>query len=817
MKCGTLVLPAERARHFINVIGRESNIEFKDMHAGEMIPNRPYKKYLQRIEEVERIIRFLFEEVNKIPGVQIHKNEVDGFLDTANNYDLSTVEDKLKSTHADFTKFKENNTNLIIARNAAVEEKHVAEFAAQSVFVGGRSVGPTTDTFESLASQALLEEGKADSVMFSHIAGVLSAEDQQRFARFLFRATRGNSFCNFQDIPEQLVDPSTGKKGRRSVFVIYFQDARVSKGSSAMYSRIERACLQFGVNVYSWPGSGDEARKKLKELGDSASEKDRALVAFEQFMFGEVRRLLAKTEGGNSLLEEYRLFAIKEKSIYYTLNLFTGTNTIRCDAWYPKDEENELTMLLGKESAGGMQGNAMLVVNNLPAGSDAPTYFKGNEFTAAFQEVIFTYGVPRYGEASPVLLTIVTFPFIFGIMYGDIGHGTLLLLFGIYLVWTGEKNRYTNPPLFLARYMIMMMGFFATYAGFLYNDMFSLGLDLFGSRWSCQEESGLECEPLYDIYNGDKILPNGDEAPKAEMTQYPFGVDPAWSGSTNELIYMNSLKMKLSVVVGVVQMLAGLMLRFSNAIHERSVTNFVFECIPMLIFMVCFFGWMDYLILFKWVNPIGAPPSIINSLICMAMFQPDATPMWPGADVTSKMMMAIAMLSIPFLLFPKPIIIYIQHRMKKKNTVSPGDYQPLEGGDSGGHGHGEDLDMAEIVIHQVIETIEYVLGTVSHTASYLRQWALSLAHQQLSLVFFQKTLTMALSTDSPWNCVYIYIGFCVWFAITMAVLLGMDVLECFLHTLRLHWVEFQSKFYKADGREFAPYKHIKILTAQEDS
>jgi len=176
---------------------------------------------------------------------------------------------------------------------------------------------------------------------------------------------------------------------------------------------------------------------------------------------------------------------------------------------------------------------------------------------------------------------------------------------------------------------------------------------------------------------------------------------------------------------------------------------------------------------------------------------------------------AIAMLAIPLLLLPKPIIIYIQSKRNSKK-VSSGDYQPLDGDDHG-HGHGEGgIDMGEIVIHQVIETIEYVLGTVSHTASYLRQWALSLAHQQLSLVFFQKTLTMALSTDAPWNCVYIYIGFCVWFAITMAVLLGMDVLECFLHTLRLHWVEFQSKFYRADGREFAPYKHIRILTVQED-
>jgi len=102
------------------------------------------------------------------------------------------------------------------------------------------------------------------------------------------------------------------------------------------------------------------------------------------------------------------------------------------------------------------------------------------------------------------------------------------------------------------------------------------------------------------------------------------------------------------------------------------------------------------------------------------------------------------------------------------------------------------------MMHQMIETIEFVLGTVSNTASYLRLWALSLAHGQLSEVFFNLTFKYVFQVGHNNPYITIGLGFVLWpifWSITFAIIMAMDALECFLHTLRLHWVEFQNKFF----------------------
>lgn len=183
------------------------------------------------------------------------------------------------------------------------------------------------------------------------------------------------------------------------------------------------------------------------------------------------------------------------------------------------------------------------------------------------------------------------------------GHGGLLFLFCLYLtLFNGsiekDKNHSINALLPL-RHFLLMCGFFATFCGFVYNYYLAMSLNLQGS---CYKITG----------NEEK----GDSIDKEVDCNYAFGLDSVWKNSTNEPAFVNSFKMKLSVILGIVQMMFGIILKGVNVIHFKSKIDFIFEFIPQCIFMLNIVASMDFMIFFKqgtdWSNDTGNAPMIIN-------------------------------------------------------------------------------------------------------------------------------------------------------------------------------------------------------------
>ncbi|KAL1544162.1 V-type proton ATPase subunit a1, variant 2 [Salvia divinorum] len=126
----------------------------------------------------------------------------------------------------------------------------------------------------------------------------------------------------------------------------------------------------------------------------------------------------------------------REKAIYDTLNMLNFDVTKKClvgEGWCPIFAKTMIQDALQRATfdSNSQVGIIFHVMNSIES---PPTFFRTNHFTNAYQEVVDAYGVAKYQEANPAVYTVITFPFLFAVMFGDWGHGICLLLGALVLI-----------------------------------------------------------------------------------------------------------------------------------------------------------------------------------------------------------------------------------------------------------------------------------------------------------------------------------------------------------------------------------------------
>uniref|UniRef100_A0A8C9YTU0 V-type proton ATPase subunit a n=1 Tax=Sander lucioperca TaxID=283035 RepID=A0A8C9YTU0_SANLU len=644
------------------------------------------------------------------------------------------------------------------------------------------------------------------------VAGVVHPWKVPSFERLLWRACRGYTIVDFREMEDRLEHPVTGEMVQWTVFLISYWGDQIGQ-------KVKKICDWCHCPVFSNVCITLENTRKHKNILLKPSHLPllQVLSQTESFLQQLLMRAVA-------VLPQWKVRVQKCKAVQMVLNLCSPSVTDKCliaEAWCPVGKLPELQSALRE---GGSGSGVDSFYNRLPSSTAPPTLFPINSFTAGFQNIVDAYGVASYREVNPAVYTIITFPFLFAVMFGDVGHGLLMTVAALWMVLEEKdpklksNNNEIWRMMFGGRYLILLMGLFSIYTGAIYNECFSRGLTTFNSAW--------HVGPMFEknIWNssvlaGNQYLSMDPVVSGVFTSPYPFGIDPVWGLSNNKLTFLNSYKMKMSVIIGVIHMTFGVCLSFFNYWHFGQISSVFFVLIPELFFMVCLFGYLVFMVVFKWIAYTPAQskiaPSILIHFIDMFLFtdNPENPKLYEGQIVVQKILVVLALCSVPVLLLGKPMYEYITFKRRRRHIVSTKYSQRcvvvilevfnlccLQ-----------EFDAADVFMHQAIHTIEYCLGCISNTASYLRLWALSLAHAQLSEVLWVMVMRIALKWEGYVGSVVLFVVFAFFAMLTVSILLVMEGLSAFLHALRLHWVEFQNKFYSGSGYKLSPFSFSYLI------
>ncbi|XP_044855542.1 V-type proton ATPase 116 kDa subunit a1 isoform X3 [Mauremys mutica] len=828
MTLAQLFLQSEAAYCCVSELGELGKVQFRDLNPDVNVFQRKFVNEVRRCEEMDRKLRFVEKEIKKanIP-----------ILDTGENPEVPFPRDMI-DLEANFEKI-ENELKEINTNQEALKRNFLELTELKCI------LRKTQQFFDEMADPDLLEEsssllepseiGRAAPLRLGFVAGVINRERIPTFERMLWRVCRGNVFLRQAEIEIPLEDPVTGDYVHKSVFIIFFQGDQLK-------NRVKKICEGFRASLYPCP----ETPQERKEMASGVNTRiDDLQMVLNQTEDHRQRVLQAAAKN----IRVWFIKVRKMKAIYHTLNLCNIDVTQKCliaEVWCPVADLDSIQFALrrGTEHSGSTVPS---ILNRMQTNQTPPTYNKTNKFTSGFQNIVDAYGIGTYREINPAPYTIITFPFLFAVMFGDFGHGILMTLIAVWMVVRESRilsqkndNEMFNT-IFSGRYIILLMGVFSMYTGLIYNDCFSKALNMFGSSWSVR--------PMFskgnwtaELLQNTPVLQLDPAVAGVFGGPYPFGIDPIWNIASNKLNFLNSFKMKMSVILGIIHMLFGVTLSLLNHIYFKKPLNIYLGFIPEMIFMSSLFGYLVILIFYKWsaydAHTSKDAPSLLIHFINMFLFSyadPSNKMLYKGQVGLQCFLVVVALLCVPWMLVVKPLVLRHQYLRRKHlgthnfggirvgNGPTEEDAEIIQHDQLSTHSEDGDepaedevFDFGDTVVHQAIHTIEYCLGCISNTASYLRLWALSLAHAQLSEVLWTMVIHIGLSVRSFAGGFALFFIFAAFATLTVAILLIMEGLSAFLHALRLHWVEFQNKFYIGTGFKFLPFSFDNIREGKLD-
>lgn len=336
----------------------------------------------------------------------------------------------------------------------AVTKKISLEEAIDVVTRVSRNVTELTEKKETLQKQINeLSESLDKVVPYANLNYDLRSILHFRYIKFRFGRIPRDYFDKFQSYVYDDIDTVIHKcmEDREYVWIVYFVPDTISEKVDAIYASMhfERFFLPD-----EYEGTPQDAVKTLREK----------IAGLKQESDGLDRRL---SEAVSS--DQDTLIAARNRLTAYTTNF-----DVRKLAACTKDEHHTFYILCGwmsERDAKAFQKeltqdeNTFCIVEDDHSNilSSPPTKLRNPGLFKPFEMYIRMYGLPSYHEIDPTILVGLTYSFLFGFMFGDVGQGLCLLLGGFLL--------YRMKKMSLAA-IISCCGFFSTIFGFMFGSVF---------------------------------------------------------------------------------------------------------------------------------------------------------------------------------------------------------------------------------------------------------------------------------------------------------------------------------------------------------